>query len=59
MRVILPVINYFSSAVLEIKCPSGNVIVGQSEDTERKAPIQKIKRQRKNNSQHGLNGHYT
>ena len=59
MQVILAIINYFSSAVLEIKCPSGKGIVGQSEDTERKAPIQNVKRQRKNNSQHVLNEHYT
>ena len=30
-----------SSAVLEIKCPSGRVIVGQSEDTAKKTPVQK------------------
>ena len=41
-----------SSAVLEIKCPSGKVIVGQSEDTATKAPVQKAKRQKKDNSQH-------
>ena len=29
-----------SSAVLEIKCPSGKVIAGQSEDTATKAPVQ-------------------
>ena len=29
-----------SSAVLEIKCPSGKLIVGQSEDTATKAPVQ-------------------
>ena len=33
-----------SSVVLEIKCPSGKVIVGQSEDTATKAPVQKAKR---------------
>ena len=33
-----------SSAVLIIKCPSGKVIVGQSEDTATKAPVQKAKR---------------
>ena len=33
-----------SSAVLEIKCPSEKVIVGQSEDTAAKAPVQKAKR---------------
>ena len=60
-----------SSAVLEIKCPSGKVIVGQSEDTASKAPVQKAKRRKKDNSQHvnkwihsdislptGLNGSY-
>ena len=41
-----------SSAVLEIKCPSGKVIVGQSEDTASKAPVQKAKRRKKDNSQH-------
>ena len=41
-----------SSAVLEIKCPSGKVIVGQSEDTATKAPVQKAKRWKKDNSQH-------
>ena len=41
-----------SSAVLEIKCPSGKVIVGQSEDTATKAPVQKAKRRKKDNSQH-------
>ena len=59
MQVILAVINYFSSAVLEIKCLSEKVIVGKSEDTARKAHIQNVKRQRKNNSQHVLNGNYT
>ena len=33
-----------SSAVLEIKCPSGKVIVEQSEDTATKAPVQIAKR---------------
>ena len=41
-----------SSAVLQIKCPSGNVIVGQSEDTATKAPAQKAKRRKKDNPQH-------
>ena len=41
-----------SSAVLEIKCPSGKVIVEQSEDTATKAPVQKAKRRTKDNSQH-------
>ena len=41
-----------SSAALEIKCPSGKVIVGQSEDTASKAPVQKAKRRKKDNSQH-------
>ena len=41
-----------SSAVLEIKCPSGKVIVGQSEDTATKVPVQKAKRRNKDNSQH-------
>ena len=39
--------QFVSSAVLEIKCPSGKVIVGQSEDTATKAPVQKAKRQKK------------
>ena len=34
----------YSSAVLEIKCLSEKVIVGQSEDTATKAPVQKAKR---------------
>ena len=29
----------FSSAVLEIKCPSGKVISGQSDDTATKVPV--------------------
>ena len=41
-----------SSAVLEIKCPSGKVIVGKSEDTAAKAPFQKAKQRKKDNSQH-------
>ena len=41
-----------SSAVLEIKCPSGKVTVGQSEDTTTKAPVQKANRRKKGNSQH-------
>ena len=41
----------FSSAVLEIKYPSGKVVVGQSEDTATKAPVQKTKRWKKDNSQ--------
>ena len=41
-----------SSAVLEIKCPSGKVIVGQSEDTATKVPLQKAQRRKKDNSQH-------
>ena len=40
----------YSSAVLEIKCLSEKVIVGQSEDTATKAPVQKAKRQKKGNS---------
>ena len=40
------------SAVLEIKCPSGKVIVRQSEDTATKAPVQKAKRRKKDKSQH-------
>ena len=36
--------QHLSSAVLEIKCPSGKMIVGQSEDTATKAPVQKAKR---------------
>ena len=35
--------QFVSSAVLEIKCPSGKVIVGQREDTATKVPIQKAK----------------
>ena len=41
-----------SSAVLEITCPSGKVIIGQSEDTATKVPVQKAKRRNKDNSQH-------
>ena len=41
-----------SSAILEIKCPSGKVVVGQSEDTVTKAPAQKVKWRKKHNSQH-------
>ena len=41
-----------SSAALEIKCPSGKVIAGQSEDTATKAPVQKAKWRKKDNSQH-------
>ena len=41
-----------SSAALEIKCPSGKVIAGQSEDTATKSPVQKAKRQKNDNSQH-------
>ena len=40
----------YSSAVLEIKCLSEKVIVGQSEDTATKAPVQKAERQKKDNS---------
>ena len=60
-----------SSAVLKIKCLSGKVIVGQSEDIAKKALAQKAKWQKKDNSQHvnkwihsdislptGLNGSY-
>ena len=49
------------SAVLEIKCPSGMVIVGQSEDTATKVPVQKAKRRKKDNSQHVNNSlrHFT
>ena len=36
--------QFLSSVVLEIKCPSGKVIVGQSEDTATKVPVQKAKR---------------
>ena len=38
-----------SSAVLEIKCPSGKVIVGQSEDSATKTSFQKQKRRKKKN----------
>ena len=41
-----------SSAVLEIKCPSGKVIVGQSEDAATKAPVQKAKPRKKDISKH-------
>ena len=41
-----------SSAVLKIKCSSGKVIAGQSEDTATKAPVQKSKQRKKGNSQH-------
>ena len=41
-----------SSPLLQIKCPSGKVIVGQSEDTVTKAPVQKAKWRKKDNSQH-------
>ena len=41
-----------SSAVLVIKCPSGKVIVGQSEDAAAKAPVQKVKRRKKGNLQY-------
>ena len=41
-----------SSAALEIKCPSEKVIVGQSEDTATKVPVQNVKRRKKDNSQH-------
>ena len=41
-----------SSAVLEIKYANGKVIVGQSEDTAKKAPVQKAKWRKKYNSQH-------
>ena len=41
-----------SSAVLEIKYPSRKVIVGQSEDTATKVPVQKPKRQKKDNLKH-------
>ena len=41
-----------SSAVLEIKYPSGKVIVWKSEDTATKASVEKTKRQKKDNSQH-------
>ena len=44
--------QHLSSAVLEIKCPSGKMIVGQSEDTATEAPVQKAKRWKKDNSQH-------
>ena len=40
------------SAVLEIKCLSEKLIVGQSEDTATKAPVQKVKQRKKDNSQH-------
>ena len=36
-----------SSTVLEIRCPSGTVTVGQSEDTATKAPVQKAKGDKK------------
>ena len=38
-----------SSAVLEIKCSSGKVILGQSEETATKGPVQKAKRRVKDN----------
>ena len=41
-----------SSAVLELKCPSGKVIVGQSEDIATKGPVQKSKQRKKDNSKH-------
>ena len=41
-----------SFAVLIIKCPSGKVIVGQSEDTATKAPVQNAKRLKKDNLQY-------
>ena len=41
-----------SSAVLETKCPSEKVIVGQSEDTATKAPVQKGKQRKKDSIQH-------
>ena len=41
-----------SSPVLETKCPSGKLIVGQSEDTATKVPVGKAKRRKKDNSQH-------
>ena len=41
-----------SSAVLEIKCPSGKMIGGQSEETAIKAPVQKAKWQKKDNLEH-------
>ena len=41
-----------SSTVLEIECLSGKVIVRQSEDTATKAPVQKLKRRKKDNSQY-------
>ena len=41
-----------NSAVLEIRCPSWKVIVGQREDAATKAPVQKAKRRKKDNSQH-------
>ena len=40
-----------SFAVLEIKCPSGKVIVGQREGTATKAPVQKAKMRKKDHSQ--------
>ena len=48
-----------SSAVLKIKCPSGNVIVGQSEDTATKAFAQKAKWRKKDNSQMDSFRHFT
>ena len=48
-----------SSAVLEIKCPSGKVIVGQSEDTATKAFAQKAKWRKKDNSQMDSFRHFT
>ena len=41
-----------SSAVLQIKCLSGEVIIVQSEDTETKALVEKAKQRKKDNSQH-------
>ena len=40
----------YSSVVLEIKCPSEKMIVGQSEDTATKVPVQKAERQKEDNS---------
>ena len=41
-----------SSAVLKIKYPSGKAIVRQREDTATKAPVQKVRRRKKDDSQH-------
>ena len=37
---------------MEIKCPTGKLIVGQSEDIATKVTVQKSKQRKKDNSQH-------